>query len=184
MVKQVSQQLSDTLDNVVTISTNTQSFSTLIGQYSTANVQAVFTNARGIIISVHNASRLDLNDTVSSSFFTSLATKAYLVGGSCNTTTVGGDCWVPSYTAGTCNSGIGRMAPCSNLGDITICPLGCYEIQNTFVNPSGDSGYATHLSTRYTAGCSYVDLVKNLHLNYNQIRMITLATQNGTVNTI
>jgi hypothetical protein len=184
MVKQVSQPLSDALDNIVTISTNTQAFSTLIGSYSTSNVLAVFSNARDIIISVYNSSKLDLNDTLSLGFFTKLATKAFLVGGTCNTTTVGGDCWVPSYTAGTCNSGIGRMGPCSNLADITVCPIGCYEIQNTFTNPSGDNSYTTHLATRYTAGCSYIGLITNVHNNYNQIKMTTLAAQNGSVNNI
>lgn len=184
MVKQVSQPLSDALDNIVTISSNTQTFPTLTGRYTTSNVQSVFSNARNIIISVYNASKLDLNDTVSSNFFTSLATKAYPVLGTCNTTTVGGDCWVPSFTAGTCSSGIGRMGPCSNLSNLTVCPLGCYEIQNTFANPSGDSGYATHLSARYNSGCSYINLIVNVHNNYNQVKMTTLVGQNGSVNSI
>jgi hypothetical protein len=126
MVKQVNQSLSDALDNIKTITTNAQDFTSLVGSYSTANVNAVFASALNIITSVSNASKLDLNDTFSRAFFNALASKTYTVGGTCNTTTVNGDCWVPSYTTGTCNSGIGWLGPCSDLSNLGTCPLGCY----------------------------------------------------------
>lgn len=187
LINKISSDLGSALDNIVTISTNTQTFPTLIGSYSTTNIKATFVQARDIIASVHNASKLDVNDTVSADFFVALANKTYLVDGDCNATTVNGDCWVPSYTTGTCKSGIGRMAPCSNLGSTVTCPLGCYEIQNTFVNPSGDSGYTTNLAARYnttSTGCKYVNLLVNLHNNYNVKRINQMVTNNNSVNTI
>lgn len=181
---QVDPLLSEALDKIDTITTNAQSFLTLIGIYSTNNVKATFSNARDIILEVHNATKLDLNDSVSAAFFTALSNKQYLVDGTCNTTTVNGDCWVPSYTAGTCQSGKSRLPPCNNLGVLMTCPLGCYEIQNTFTNPSGDSGYATHLTARYVAGCKYIDLLVNVQNNYFQQKMNKLAVENSTVNNI
>lgn len=172
---QVDPLLSEALDNMDTITTNAQNFLTLIGIYTTNNVKATFNNARDIILEVHNATKLDLNDSVSSAFFTALANKQYLVDGTCNSTTVNGDCWVPSFSAGTCQSGKSRLPPCNNLADLTRCPLGCYEIQNTFTNPSGDSGYTTHLTTRYVAGCKYIDLLVNVQNNYFQQKMTKLA---------
>jgi hypothetical protein len=123
LITKINTDLSSALDNIVTISTNTQNFPTLTSLYSTNNLKATFVQARDIIMSVYNASKLDLNDTVSSSFFTAIATKGYVVDGTCNTTTVNGDCWVPSYTTGTCRSGIGRekitkqcLSSCSFIG--------------------------------------------------------------------
>ncbi len=176
--------LNDVLDNMATITTNIQTFTTLLGNYSTDNLKSTFIAARDPITAVYNASKLDVDDAVSQAFFTALASKSYTKSISCDASKVNSDCWVPSFTAGTCSSSLGRMPPCSNLADISVaCPLGCYEIQNTFTNPSGDSAYATNLAARYGATCNYVSYIVNNHNNYNVPKRSAMSTCITNVNT-
>jgi hypothetical protein len=71
---------------------------------------------------------------------------------------------MPSFTLFSCPGGKAKMSPCANLGDKTICPLGCYEILNTITSPSGDSNYQNTLLSRYKlTSCNYYDYIKRLH---------------------
>ncbi len=69
---------------------------------------------------------------------------------------------MPSYTLYTCPSGKAQNSPCGNLGIITTCPNGCYEIMKELESAAGDTSYITTLQTRYGATCNYYTYIKNL----------------------
>jgi hypothetical protein len=52
------------------------------------------------------------------------------------------------------------------------------------MNPSGDSGYTTHLSSRYNSGCSYVNYIVNVYQNYHLIKVNTMNTETNSINSI
>lgn len=114
-----------------------------------------------------------------------LFAKNYTLGVTCNTVAISGDVWMPSFNLYTCPAGKSKMPVCSDLSVQTTCPLGCYEILNEFVSPSGDPSYTTTLATRYdNAGgttCNYYKYIVNLHNNWNIIRMSKMDTVNGSI---
>lgn len=77
------------------------------------------------------------------------------------------------------------MPVCSDLSSQTTCPLGCYEILNEFVSPSGDPSYTTNLATRYDNSggttCNYYQYIVNLHNNWNVVRMSKMDSLNGSI---
>jgi hypothetical protein len=127
IIQPINSNLSDALDNIKTITTNTQTFNTLIGNYSTTNIKAPFSAAQTILTNVYNAYALDVNDSISLNHLSAISSKSYPVDPlNCISSSVNTDSWVASYTTGTCPVGMSKMYPCSNLGDKTICPSGCY----------------------------------------------------------
>ena len=127
----------------------------------------------------------DINDLTAIDHVNKVFSKSYTLGVTCKTVAISGDTWMPSFNLYTCPAGKSKMPACSDLSLQTTCPLGCYEILNEFVSPSGDPSYSTSLATRYdTSGsttCNYYQYIVNLHNNWNVIRMNKMDTVNGSI---
>lgn len=85
-----------------------------------------------------------------------------------------------------CDSLTSPQPICANLANPAICPYGCYQINEEFNNPGGDSSYATNLFTRYGANCNYAEYLIDLQDNYltpMRSKMNDIQTKISSLNT-
>lgn len=99
-----------------------------------------------------------------------MARKAYTIDPTkcTDASNINADSWVPSTDVISCQGGLFKQKPCSDLSNIVVCPQGCYGIYEQLTSPAGDpSSYASNLKARYGNGCNYADYIIKLHDNWN-----------------
>lgn len=130
MMNDISPTFNSSFANLLTITQGAQLLNSLIPNYSTANLTAPITSGSSTVTKVQNAQLLDVTDSVATDFIQGVRLIAYPLVTCTNPSNVNADAWVPSYSLYTCPSGKAQNGACGNLGNISTCPNGCYEIMN------------------------------------------------------
>lgn len=71
------------------------------------------------------------------------------------------------------------MQVCGDLSSFPICPFGCYEIYEEFIN--GDTYFYEDLPIRYGASCNYNTYLEEIHTNWNVPRAAAVNQVAGQI---
>ena len=115
LVDTFNTSFSSSFDQINVIAQGTLQFNDKIPSFTTSNIAAPFTTAATTVTGIKNNAAWDISDSTAKQHVTNIVGKGYTVGGTCDSTNVNGDAWMPSFELFACPGGKTKLSACVDL---------------------------------------------------------------------